>query len=85
MKKELITRIVKEASAKHLYVVNGNTVEAFEKTLIETLHQALNMSDVVEQSELLSSFLDYSDKIYWGENDVLDRREVIEPFLKNIQ
>lgn len=48
MEKEQIKKIVREATDKHLYVVNGITVEAFEKTLIEALLQALSMSGVVE-------------------------------------
>lgn len=48
-------------------------------------NQALHIHDVVGRSELLNAFLDYSDKLYWGENEVTDRREVIEQFLKSIQ
>jgi hypothetical protein len=55
------------------------------ETFLEAQSQALRIHDVVGQSELLNAFLDYSDKIYWAENDVTDRREVIEQFLKSIQ
>jgi len=47
--------------------------------------KALSLHNVVVQSELLNAFLDYSDKLYWGENDVTDRRQVIEQFIKRIQ
>ena len=56
MEKEQIKKIVREATDKHLYVVNGITVEAFEKTLIETLYQALSMSGVSNRRELLLAY-----------------------------
>lgn len=43
------------------------------------------MSIVNQQRKLLIAFLDYSDPIYWGENEYTDRRQLIDEFLKSKQ
>jgi hypothetical protein len=51
MEKKLIEDIVKKATLKHIPHIHPYTVMDLEKTLIETLHQALSMSGVSGCSE----------------------------------
>jgi hypothetical protein len=69
------------------YFDTSHTTEEWDSMLkkiadLEAENQALRLHGVVGQSELLNSFLEYAEPIYWGENNVTDRKELIEPFLK---
>lgn len=64
---------------------NYEIQKLFDKLILEDRAEQLRISAFVGRSELLNAFLDYSDKIYWTDNDVTDRRQVIEQFLKSIQ
>ena len=70
-----------EEEWNHSYI--RGTVAAFD-TVLELLKKASYgvLDNVSDQRELLISFMEFRDKVYWGENEFTENDDIIDLWLK---
>jgi hypothetical protein len=52
---------------------------------VEAHDRVLCLFNVRDQRELLISFMEFRDKIYWGENELNENEDIIDLWLKRNQ
>jgi hypothetical protein len=52
---------------------------------VEAHDRVLGLCSISDQRELLISFMEFRDKIYWGENEFTENEDIIDLWLKRNQ
>jgi hypothetical protein len=52
---------------------------------VEAHDRVLGLFSVSDQRELLISFMEFRDKIYWGENEFTENEDIIDLWIKRNQ